>query len=217
MHVKTSLFAAATLLGIVAAAGLPAGPALAAALPDVALNGAFTKASYDVGEHFTLAVTATNHGTVPATGVQITGGDSDGVDAVDYGLLATGFNLAPGETKVVNITGVTTALGQKYGRAAILFDAAATEGDAKPEDNHFGAHAAIPGAFGGLKGLIYPGDTVSSTPVPGQPGVAGVRVTAWSEDPPVFLDTTTDASGRFNFGTLPAGIVTLSFIQRGRP
>jgi len=192
MRAKTSLFAAAALLLGIAAAGLPAGPASAAALPDVALSGAFDKTSYAVGEHFTVAVTATNHSSVPATGVHYTGGDSDGVDGTDYGVLSTGFNLAPGETKVINITGVTTEQGQKYGRAYIAFDAEPIEGDADLSDNTVLARTTIPGAFGDIHGLIFPGDTLESTPVPGQPGLA-------SQSGAVLGQTTTGTDGRFSF------------------
>jgi hypothetical protein len=65
------------------------------------------KANYPEGEPFTITVTVKNNSSVDAERVHYSGGDSEGVDGVVYGELSTGFALAAGATKTVQLTGKT--------------------------------------------------------------------------------------------------------------
>src|SRR5262249_3095685 len=103
MRIRTAVLAAGAALIGVATAVLPANAALAAGTPDIAITGSFDKATYTIGETFTLTVKVTNKGTVDATNVHITGGDSEGVENTNFGAIQTGFDLAAGATRTVDV------------------------------------------------------------------------------------------------------------------
>lgn len=205
-------FAAAALVGAVVAV-LPATAALAAdPKPDIAVTGAADKATYAEGETFSITVTVKNKGTVEAKHVQITGGDSEGVEDVVNGELSTGFDLAAGATKTFKITGKTNHSAWKYGHGFIAFELSADNGEAKNDDNTVSVALMVPGGFGDLIGYVFQGESSDAPWTPQTPGVQGVKVAATSADGKTkYGETVTDAKGRFGFTHLPAGEVLLKF------
>lgn len=127
--------AAAALVGMVVAV-LPATGALAAdPKPDIAVSSAADKANYAEGETFTITVTVKNKSSVDAKRVHYTGGDSEGVEDVAYGVLSTGFDLAAGATKTVQLTGKTNRMAWQAGYGFVAFSLAADNGEANDADN----------------------------------------------------------------------------------
>jgi LPXTG-motif cell wall-anchored protein len=204
--------AAAALAGVVVAV-LPATAALAAdPKPDIAVTSAADKASYAEGETFIITVTVKNKGSVDAKHVHYSGGDSEGVDGVVYGELSTGFDLAAGATKIVQLTGKTNHLAWRYGRGYVAFELAADNGEANDADNVSGVRLLVPGAFDDLGGYVFQGQSHDAAWTPQTPGVPGVKVVATSIDGKTkFAEAVTDAKGLFRLVHLPAGEVLLTF------
>jgi LPXTG-motif cell wall-anchored protein len=205
-------FAAAALTGVVVAV-LPVTAALAAdPKPDIAVTVAADKATYAEGEAFTITVTVKNKGSVDAEHVHYVGGDSEGVEGVVYGDLSTGFDLAAGATRTVQLTGKTTRRAWRYGSGFVAFELAADNGEADDADNTAVARLLVPGGFGDVGGYVFQGETYDATRTPQTPGVAGVKVVATSADRKTkYAEGVTDANGRYRLTHLPAGEVLLTF------
>ncbi|WP_405425906.1 SdrD B-like domain-containing protein [Micromonospora sp. NBC_00617] len=204
--------AAAALVGVLVAV-LPATAALAAdSKPDIAVTSAADKANYAEGETFTITVTVTNKSSVDAKHVHYTGGDSEGVDGVAYGELSTGFDLAAGATKTVQITGKTNHVAWQSGYGFVAFALAADNGEANDADNITSVRLLVAGAFGDLGGYVFQGESDDAEWTPRTPGVPGVKVVATSADGKTkYAEAVTDAKGLFRFAHLPAGDVLLTF------
>jgi uncharacterized repeat protein (TIGR01451 family) len=212
MRVSIAVLAAGAALIGVATAVLPATAALAAGEPDIAITGSFDKASYTVGQAFTLTVKVTNKSTVDATHVHVTGGDSEGVENTNFGVIQTGFDLAAGASRTVEVTGTIADTAQKSGRAFIGVQLDADNGEANEDDNILIARTKVPGAFGTIAGLVFPGDDASSTPTEGEPGLPGVKVVILDEtSDQTYGEATTRADGRFVIDHVPAGIFRMRF------
>ena len=203
---------AAALAGV-AVAVLPATAALAAdPKPDIAVTSATDKAGYAEGETFTITVTVKNKSAVDAKHVHYTGGDSEGVDGVVYGELSTGFDLAAGATRTVQLTGTTNHQAWRYGRGYVAFELTADNGEANDADNTTGVRLLVPGAFNDLGGYVFQGESYDATWTPQTPGVPGVKVVATSADGKTkYAEAVTDAKGLFRLAHLPAGDVLLTF------
>ncbi|MEO3772096.1 SdrD B-like domain-containing protein [Micromonospora sp. B9E7] len=204
--------AAAALMGVLVAV-LPATAALAAdPKPDIAVTSAADKANYAEGETFTITVTVKNKSSVDAKRVHYTGGDSEGVDGVAYGELSTGFDLAAGATKTVQITGKTNNLAWQSGYGFVAFSLAADNGEANDADNITSVRLLVAGAFDDLGGYVFQGESYGAEWTPQTPGVPGVKVVATSADGKTkHAEAITDAKGLFRFAHLPAGDVLLTF------
>ncbi|RLP84397.1 LPXTG cell wall anchor domain-containing protein [Micromonospora sp. BL4] len=204
--------AAAALVGVLVAV-LPATAALAAdPKPDIAVTSAADKANYAEGETFTITVTVKNKSSVDAKRVHYTGGDSEGVDGVAYGKLSTGFDLAAGATKTVQITGKTNHLAWQSGYGFVAFSLAADNGEANDADNTTSVRLLVAGAFDDLGGYVFQGESSGAEWTPETPGVPGVKVVATSADGKTkYAEAITDAKGLFRFARLPAGNVLLTF------
>ncbi|MGC5284728.1 SdrD B-like domain-containing protein [Micromonospora sp. DT231] len=204
--------AAAALMGVLVAV-LPATAALAAKpKPDIAVTSAADKANYAEGETFTITVTVKNKSSVAAKHVHYTGGDSGGVDGVAYGVLSTGFDLAAGVTKTVQITGKTNHVAWKSGYGFVAFSLAADNGEANDADNITSVRLPVTGAFGDLGGYVFQGESDAAEWTPRTPGVPGVKVVATSDDGKTrYAEASTDAKGLFRFAHLPTGDVLLTF------
>ncbi|MEU8419621.1 SdrD B-like domain-containing protein [Micromonospora sp. NPDC048835] len=205
-------FAAAALTGVLVAV-LPATAALAAdPKPDIAVTSAADKANYAEGETFTITVTVQNKSSVDAKRVHYTGGDSEGVDGVTYGVLSTGFDLAAGATRTVQLTGKTNHVAWQTGRGYVAFALAADNGEANDADNDTIARLPVAGAFGDLGGYVYQGESFDAEWTPQTPGIPGVKVVVSSTDgKTTYADAVTDAKGLFRLAHLPAGDVVLTF------
>jgi LPXTG-motif cell wall-anchored protein len=203
---------AAAFAGVVVAV-LPATTALAAdPKPDIAVTSAADKANYAEGETFTITVTVKNKGSVDADRVHITGGDSEGVDGVVYGELSTGFDLAAGATKTVQLTGKTNHQAWRFGHGYVAFELAADNGEANTADNITSVRLLVPGAFSDLGGYVFQGESFDAGWTPETPGVADVKVVATSVDGTTkYAEAVTDANGLFRLAHLPAGDVLLTF------
>ncbi|GAA2629310.1 hypothetical protein GCM10010399_71390 [Dactylosporangium fulvum] len=204
--------AAAALAGVVVAV-LPATAALAAdPKPDIAVTSAADKANYAEGETFTITVTVKNKSSVDAKHVHYTGGDSEGVDGVVYGVLSTGFDLAAGATKTVQLTGKTNHQAWRYGRGYVAFELTADNGEANDADNVTSVRLLVAGAFDDLGGYVFQGESYDATWTPQTPGVPGVKVVATSADGKTkYAEAVTDAKGLFRLAHLPAGDALLTF------
>ncbi|MBQ1048179.1 LPXTG cell wall anchor domain-containing protein [Micromonospora sp. C51] len=204
--------AAAALAGVLVAV-LPATAALAAnPKPDVAVTSAADKANYAVGETFTITVTVKNKSSVDAKHVHYTGGDSEGVDGVVYGELSTGFDLAAGATKTVQLTGKTNHVAWQLGRGYVAFELTADNGEANDADNVTGVRLLVAGAFDDLGGYVFQSESYDAEWTPQTPGVSGVKVVATSADGETkYAEAVTDAKGLFRLAHLPAGEVLLTF------
>ncbi|MEU1589564.1 SdrD B-like domain-containing protein [Micromonospora sp. NPDC005710] len=204
--------AAAALVGVLVAV-LPATAALAAdPKPDIAVTSAADKAAYAEGETFTITVTVKNKSSVDATHVHYTGGDSEGVDGVAYGELPTGFNLAAGATKTVQLTGKTNRVAWQTGRGYVAFELAADNGEANDADNTTSVRLLVPGAFDDLGGYVFQGESYDAQWTPQTPGVPAVKVVATSADGKTkYAEAITDAKGLFRLAHLPVGDVLLTF------
>lgn len=203
---------AAALAGVLVAA-LPATAALAAdAKPNIAVTSAADKANYAEGETFTITVTVKNKSSVDAKHVHYTGGDSKGVDGVVYGELSTGFDLAAGATKTVQLTGKTNHVAWQYGRGYVAFALAADNGEANDADNTTSVRLLVAGAFDDLGGYVFQGESYDADWTPQTAGVPGVKVVATSADGKTkYAEAITDAKGLFRLAHLPAGDVLLTF------
>ncbi|MFF5231204.1 SdrD B-like domain-containing protein [Dactylosporangium sp. NPDC000521] len=204
--------AAAAFAGVVVAV-LPATAALAAdPKPDIVVTSATDKASYAEGETFTITVTVKNKSSVDAKHVHYTGGDSEGVDGIVYGELSTGFDLAAGATKTVQLTGKTNHQAWRYGRGYVAFELTAENGEANDADNTTGVALLVPGAFDDLSGYVFQAESHDATWTPQTPGVPGVKVVATTADGKTkYAEAVTDAKGLFRLAHLPAGDVLLTF------
>ncbi|MEU5726845.1 SdrD B-like domain-containing protein [Micromonospora sp. NPDC047738] len=204
--------AAAALAGVLVAA-LPATAALAAdAKPDIAVTSAADKANYAEGETFTITVTVKNKSSVDAKHVHYTGGDSEGVDGVVYGELSTGFDLAAGATKTVQLTGKTNHVAWQYGHGYVAFELTADNGEANDADNTTSVRLLVAGAFDDLGGYVFQGESYDAEWTPQTPGVPGVKVVATSADGKTkYAEAITDTNGLFRLAHLPAGDVLLTF------
>lgn len=204
--------AAAALAGVLVAV-LPATAALAAnPKPDIAVTSAADKANYAVGETFTITVTVKNKSSVDAKRVHYTGGDSEGVDDVVYGELSTGFDLAAGATKTVQLTGKTNHVASQLGRGYVAFELTADNGEANDADNVTSVRLLVAGAFDDLGGYVFQGESYDAEWTPQTPGVSGVKVVATSADGKTkYAEAVTDAKGLFRLAHLPAGEVLLTF------
>ncbi|MFG2046567.1 SdrD B-like domain-containing protein [Micromonospora sp. NPDC048935] len=204
--------AATALVGVLVAV-LPATAALAAdPKPDIAVTSAADKANYAEGETFTITVTVKNKSSVDAKRVHYTGGDSEGVDGVAYGELSTGFDLAAGATKTVQITGKTNHVAWQSGYGFVAFSLAADNGEANDADNVTSVRLLVAGVFDDLGGYVFQGESSGAEWTPRTPGVPGVKVVATSADGKTkYAEASTDAKGLFRFARLPAGDVLLIF------
>jgi LPXTG-motif cell wall-anchored protein len=187
------LAAATAIAGGCVAAGLLAGPASAAALPDLKVTVEVTpaKSAYAVGDAITTTFVITNVGDATAKNVKDAGGDESGVTRSAYlGDSFTPFDLAPGESHSVGWNGVVNEGGFKLGHASGAWEFGNDAGEADPADNIGRFRISVPGGLGTLTAKVfvdnkgtYDGDQ------PGLPG-AGVFVT----DP----DGTPVATGKTN-------------------
>ncbi|MEH1028953.1 SdrD B-like domain-containing protein [Micromonospora profundi] len=204
--------AAAALVGMVVAV-LPATGALAAdPKPDIAVSSAADKANYAEGETFTITVTVKNKSSVDAKRVHYTGGDSEGVEDVAYGVLSTGFDLAAGATKTVQLTGKTNRMAWQAGYGFVAFSLAADNGEANDADNVTSVRLLVGGAFDDLGGYVFQGESSGAEWTPRTPGVPGVKVVATGADGKTkYAEAITDAKGLFRFARLPVGDVLLTF------
>lgn len=204
--------AAAALAGVFVAV-LPAASALAADTePDIAVTAAADRATYTEGETFTITVTVKNKSSVDAENVHYNGGDSENVGRVDYGELSTGFDLAGGATKTVEITGKTNHDTWRYGHGYVAFELVAKNGEANPADNLTSVRLVVPGAFDDFGGYVFEAESFDATWTPQTPGVPGVKVVATSTDGKTKLgEAVTDAKGLFRIAHLPVGDAVLTF------
>ncbi|MEU7586885.1 LPXTG cell wall anchor domain-containing protein [Micromonospora sp. NPDC049230] len=204
--------AAAALMGMLVAV-LPATAALAADNePDIAVTSTADKANYAEGDSFTITVTVRNKSSVDAKHVHYTGGDSEGVDGVAYGELSTGFDLAAGATKTVQLTGKINRVAGQTGRAYVAFELTADNGEANNADNITRVRLPVAGVFDDLSGYVFQGGSSGAEWTPRTPGVPGVKVVATSADGKTkYAEASTDAKGLFRLAHLPAGDVLLTF------
>ncbi|MEV0006249.1 carboxypeptidase-like regulatory domain-containing protein [Micromonospora sp. NPDC050980] len=176
------------------------------------MTSAADKATYAEGETFTITVTVKNKSSVDAKRVHYTGGDSEGVADVVYGELRTGFDLAAGATKTVELTGKTDHAAWRYGRGFVAFQLAADNGEANDADNITSVRLLVPGAFNDLSGYVFEGKSSGAEWTPQTPGVPGFKVVATSTDGETkYAEATTDDKGLFRLSHLPAGDVLLTF------
>lgn len=203
---------AATLAGM-AMAVLPATTALAAGPePDIAVTSVADKAGYAEGDTFVITVTVKNESSVAAKHVHYTGGDSEGVDGVAYGVLSTGFDLAAGATRTVQISGRTNHRAWRYGSGYVALTLAADNGEADDADNSTIVRLRVPGAFANLSGYVFQNESFDAVWTPRASGVPGVKVVATTTDGKVqHGEAVTDAKGMFRLRQLPAGDLLLTF------
>ncbi|WP_244199970.1 CARDB domain-containing protein [Amycolatopsis thailandensis] len=177
------------------------------------LNGAlkasmaFTQDSYKPGDLAHVAVTLTNSGPLPLTGI-VSGCDRFGADYAlkggagwgELGYLANGVTIAPGETRAIDVSEKVPDATANRGLVTVSCDFGYRDVDL---DGHAYAHgqAAVPGALATVAGdVVQPAGQ-------GEPkGVSGVKVVLVSDgDCPVIGERTTDAEGRFEFRKVAPG------------
>ncbi|HET9142930.1 hypothetical protein [Actinophytocola sp.] len=160
----------------------------------------FTKDSYQPGELAHLTVTLTNSGTKPFTNLRAFCnhiGDDWALwgTGPGWGELATGLTLAPGETRVLDVTETVPAIAQLVGYVYAACDFGLSMGD---YDDHAmtADEAFVPGGVASFRGRIDTGKDMQ--------GMAGVRVILANPDLPcpMAAEATTDANGEFVFRNL---------------
>jgi LPXTG-motif cell wall-anchored protein len=197
----------------VAIAVLPATAALAAdPKPDIAVSVTADKPTYAENAPFTATATVTNKGSVAAVHVHFTGGNVESLDNLEWGALATGFDLAAGATKIFTITGKTTHTAWRYGHGGVVFTLEADNGEANDADNTAGVSILVPGAFGTVIGQVCPGENLQTECGEGFPGVPGIKVVVADDSgKTVYGETVTDAKGKFSVAHVPAGDARVTF------
>lgn len=127
-------------------------------------------------------------------------------------MLSTGFDLAAGATKTVQLTGKTNHQAWQYGRGYVAFELTADNGEANDADNTTGVRLPVSGAFDDLGGYVFQGESYDAVWTPQTPGVQGVKIVATSADGKTkYGEAVTDAKGLFRLAHLPAGDVLLTF------
>ncbi|MBE8524162.1 hypothetical protein ILP97_42935 [Amycolatopsis sp. H6(2020)] len=171
------------------------------------LNGAlkasmkFTQDSYKVGELAHVAVTLSNSGKIPLTGI-VAGCNRIGDPYILSGrtpgwgdLAGGGVTIAAGETRVIDVSETVPQAAFNRGIVVAACDFGYREVDS---ENHVEAYdqAAVPGAKAVVEGNIGVFDNQGQV----KQGLAGVKVVLVSDQHcPVVGERTTDAKGHFEF------------------
>jgi LPXTG-motif cell wall-anchored protein len=169
---------------------------------------AFTKDTYAPGETAHITVTLTNSGSKPFQGLVarcngIGNDDSLTEHLPGWGDLVNGLTLAPGETRVIDVTDTVPQAAYETGQvhASCIFG---HEDDDLYAQVWAGDDAAVPGAVATLEGTVERFENGGSE---SQGGVAGVRLVLVNNELPcpLFVETTTDANGHYAFTNLTPG------------
>jgi len=178
------------------------------------LNGAlkasmaFTQDSYQVGDLAHLAVTLSNSGPIPLTGIVAScnriGSDvafkGDGPGWGDLGNTAAGVTIAPGQTRTFDVT-------ERVPEAARNSGVITADCDFGYREVGIGEHptASASAAVPGVKATVV-GDVGYYKRGEARQGLAGVKVVLVSDRHcPVTAEQTTDAEGRFEFHDVVPG------------
>jgi hypothetical protein len=179
------------------------------------LNGAlkasmaFTQDSYQAGDLAHLAVTLSNSGPIPLTGI-VAGCDRYGSAVAlkgtgpgwgDLGNTAGGVTIAPGQTRTFDVAERVPEAARNSGVVTADCDFGYREVET---ENHPTAHAqaAVPGVKATLVGDVAVYDDRGEV----KQGIAGVKVVLVSDQHcPVTGEQTTDAKGHFEFHDVVPG------------
>jgi uncharacterized protein DUF11 len=187
---------AVVLVGLFAAAP----PAQATTGPDLVAAATFDQTTYHLGDTAVFTVSLTNEGDATVHNVQITGGDAVGHDITTFPAL--GFDLAPGQSKVVAYSGTVTQPGFNNGFIAQAESFGGDEDDANPDDNIASARARVLGGTAVVDGRAF--DEAGGDPSTA-PGVAGVKILLTLVlDHSVTSTVTSDTTGAFHV-SVPTG------------
>jgi LPXTG-motif cell wall-anchored protein len=180
------------------------------------LNGAlhasvaFTKDSYAPGETAHIAVTLSNSGTIPLTGI-VAGCDRSGEGPQLHGtgsgwgklaFGAGGVTIAAGATQTFEVTEQVPEGFIDTGYVVISCDFGYQDAEL---ENHPGARdiAAVPGGSATFTGVVA---KPSTTPPGERVGLPGVKVVLTAPgDCPVVGQTSTDDAGKFRFSNVRPG------------
>ncbi|WIY01759.1 LPXTG cell wall anchor domain-containing protein [Amycolatopsis mongoliensis] len=173
----------------------------APAQPDLRLTVVLDRPSYGPEDLVVARATIVNAGTGAATGVNLTSVDNLSYHLWD-GFTGGSVSLAPGES-IESVTGAYVA--DVTGDAVRLaVEVTSAEPDANPADNAVTVTAPLTVVRGGFTGIAYGDRNWNHVPDPGE-ALAGLRVYASGGTPNGFVETVTDAEGRFAFHDLLAG------------
>jgi hypothetical protein len=208
MRIRTFLAVSAGLALL--AAGSPAHAAAADDVVNTKVVAAFDRDSAEVGKQVTFNVTVTNTGTVIAHDVKVIHESENDIDWIGPNPEdAPGFDLAPGESRVLSRTGTVAESAFTSGEVFALAYVRSTETE-NPNDNISSAYIPVPGALSGVlvtaKGVPWPGGGEASTPVPGV-RVALSRSVNRVKVP--YTERTTGADGTISLINVPAGTYVL--------
>ncbi|MFT7837889.1 hypothetical protein Q5530_17270 [Saccharothrix sp. BKS2] len=185
-----------------------------AARPDLAVTATLDRDEYAPGSEVGAEVVVRNNGPVAARDVrfQVEG---------DLRLFVSGQRLTdlPGPTIEPGGTWTARVVGRPRDprAASIRFGVGVSTGpryapdlDPTPRDNHAADGAAVPQGRGSVSGVVFR-DTDGDGRFDEGEGVAGRSVVAEGGAPAWAPSATTDATGRFSFGTdVPAGAYLIS-------
>ncbi|WP_410606914.1 hypothetical protein [Amycolatopsis sp. lyj-109] len=177
------------------------------------LNGAlkasmkFTQDSYKVGELAHVAVTLSNSGKIPLTGI-VAGCNRIGDPYILSGrapgwgdLAGGGVTIAAGETRVIDVSEAVPQAAFNRGIVVASCDFGYREVDSENHVEGY-AQAAVPGAKAVVEGSIGVFDDQGQV----KQGLAGVKVVLVSDQHcPVTGERTTDAKGHFEFRDVAPG------------
>lgn len=169
-------------------------------LTDLAVDLEFAKDTYGKDETPTVAVTLTNKGDLPLTGIVAycnRAGGSQGLEgrSAGWGALAGGgVDIAPHSTLKLEVSEPMPEGAYRYGFVSVGCDFGYDGIDeGNPSDND---RAAVPGMRGDITGFVSHDET----------GLAGVRVVLVSEGRcPITAEATTGADGHFTMEQVPVG------------
>ncbi|HET9139088.1 hypothetical protein, partial [Actinophytocola sp.] len=174
----------------------------------LAVAMAFTKDTYAPGETAHITVTLTNSGSKPFEDLVarcngIGNDDSLTEHLPGWGELVTGLTLAPGQTRVIDVTDTVPQAAYETGQVDVSCVFGHEEDDGF-EQVRAGDEAAVPGAITTLEGTVERYEDGGSE---SQGGVAGVRLVLVNDQLlcPLHVETTTDANGHYAFPNLAPG------------
>ncbi|VTU00006.1 repeat domain protein : Cna B domain protein OS=Herpetosiphon aurantiacus (strain ATCC 23779 / DSM 785) GN=Haur_1649 PE=4 SV=1: Cna_B: CarboxypepD_reg: DUF11: Cna_B: Cna_B: CarboxypepD_reg: Cna_B: Cna_B [Gemmataceae bacterium] len=196
---------------------------------DLSLTKTVNRPTAGIGTRVVFTVTVRNDGVTDATGVtvldQLPGGftyvSDTGAGAYDSGTgVWTVGGLAVGATRTLQITATVAAPGPYTNFAEVATsdqpDIDSTPGNGPqgtPEDDEASAEVALPSS---IAGVVYVDSNRDGDRDPGEPGIAGVRVTLFDATSGTQVATTTTAAnGSYLFTDLPAGTYRVVETQPG--
>lgn len=181
--------------------------------PDLAVTVAFDRDEYLPDTDIGATITVRNKGTAPAHDVRLQVNTNVKFGATGVELTRVpGPTLAPGESRTHVVKGRLSWSGETRATlsvTAVMGPQQAPYTDLNPDDNRAEDTAAVPQQHGQAGGVLYRDANGNGQFDEGE-GVAGTSVSANGGAPFSTPYTTTDATGRFSFGTLPTGTYRVS-------